>query len=189
MTTLQKKAFMMLCLGIYTWQKEAYDEEEFVQKMVDNLNVLPEELKFYIQPSLRQFYGLFRGDDAARLKEVDGGMMAMPDYQIAGFGNENIAKLFAWGHGRGRDFILSGKDVTSAAAAISTEKLYKFIGKAERKLDEFSEQNESREWAFVHQGIGDDESEVVVIRPKFRLFRKREVDQGRSANAKLKNAT
>ena len=175
----QKRSFMRLLESVVMWQNHEY--EQAGEGIVREVAKLPAALLEHVQPTLRQLYQSCRGDSSHRMTP-QGALFALPDYEIAGFGNVNAARLFARLHGAG--FFVSGRDLISASAAISTVRTYAFISKTSRALDDFSATKPNASWSYEHESIGDDESEIVVVEPRFRLFAKREVDAGRSSNAR-----
>lgn len=175
----QKVAFMQLCYAVYGWQKHM--SEDAGEDIIEQLAALPVELANAVRPTMRQLAASFRGDYANRLNRVPGGW-ALPEYRIAGFGNENVVKFF------GRfvsPFFVSGKDLVSVGDAVSTERLFRFIYQARIALDRFSEANRREDWAYVHDEIGDDESEIIIAKPRMRLFSDAERERGVSKNVKF----
>ena len=177
----QKIAFAQLCYAVYGWQKHMV--EEAGEDIAEQLAVLPESLANTVRPTKRELSAAFRGDYVRRMKQAPGGWV-LPDYKIAGFGNENVVKFF----GRfASPFFISGKDLVSMADAVSTDRLYRFVYQARKALDRFSEENRREGWAYAHDEIGDDESEIIVVSPRMRVFTNAEKERGMSRNVRFKN--
>ena len=172
-----QKRFMRLLQAVRDWQ--AHMDLGAAERILRVLPQLPLELLAQVQPTLRRLYQAYRGDSRSRMVRAGAGW-ALPDYALAGLGNASVARFFA--HQEGNGFIVSGRDLVSLSAAISTEATAAFNRKITPLLDDLSRRNEDAAWSYVHEVLGDDESETLVVEPRFRLFTDAEYRAGHSRN-------
>lgn len=176
-------AFLRLCSNVRRWQTEA--DTDAGPAILSSLNAVPHEVAHAVMATPREIARSVRGDNLARMKRVQRGWR-LPAYAIAGMGNANAARLFARGHEEGPGFFVSGRDLQESAAAVSTERLARFLARveplAEDWTEEYAEKHGLRDW--MAYGVADDESEIILVSPVFRLFSQNEVDEGGSRNVR-----
>ena len=179
----ERIAFLRLCSAVRLWQTEA--SEDAGPAILSALNAVPREIAHAVTATPREIAGAVRGDNVARMKAVPRGWR-LPPYAIAGMGNLNMAHHFARGHGDGQAFLLSGRDLTERAAAVSSERLARVLAKMEPLVEDwteaYAEQHGLRSW--MDYSIADDEGEIILVNPVFRVFSPREVDAGASRNVR-----
>lgn len=177
----ERIALLRLCSAVRFWQTEASPDAG--PSILSALNAVPPEVAHAATATPREVARAVRGDNVARMKQGARGWR-LPAYAVAGMGNANAARLFARGHGAGPAFYVSGRDLRARAAAISTERLARFLSRvepmAEDWTEEYAEKHGLRRW--MDYGVADDESEIILVSPVFRLFSPREVDAGASRN-------
>ena len=181
--TSERIALLRLCSAVRFWQTEASPEAG--PSILSALHAAPPEVAHAATATPREIAGAVRGDNVARMKQAARGWH-LPAYAIAGMGNANTARLFARGHGAGPAFYVSGRDLRERAAAISTERLARFLARVEPLAEDwteaYAEKHGLRRW--MDYGVADDESEIILVSPVFRLFSPREVDAGASRNVR-----
>lgn len=179
----ERIAFLRLCSAVRLWQTEA--SEDAGPAILSALNAVPGEVTRAVTATPREVAGAVRGDNVARMKRVARGWR-LPPYAIAGMGNLNMARLFARGHGDGQAFFVSGRDLTERAEAISSTRLARVLAKMEPLVEDwteaYAEQHCLRPW--MDYSVADDEGEIILVNPVFRVFSPREVDAGTSRNVR-----
>ena len=179
----ERIAFLRLCSAVRLWQTEA--SEDAGPAILSALNAVPGEVTRAVTATPREVAGAVRGDNVARMKQAARGWH-LPAYAVAGMGNANTARLFARGHGAGPAFYVSGRDLRARAAAVSTERLARFLARVEPLAEDwteaYAEQHCLRPW--MDYSVADDEGEIILVNPVFRVFSPREVDAGTSRNVR-----